>query len=244
MKSFFQQPMWRHATAFATITVLFCGSAVAPVAAKQLRLPFISRQETSDPEGPRSDANKGETESKHALRLPFFGAHKATEPSQSCQVESMNVRGQVKIQASPELVWQAIHEERAKDPDLAYSKVVEQISATEYKLEQKFNFIPIVGTSVCLMHHKETPMQRIDYHLLHSDRFKAMHGSWVLTPCEEGKATMLELSSHLDMGLPVPRALMNSVSSKKIEHRLSHVKEMAEAAAGKIAEAKRNVRPE
>jgi len=145
----------------------------------------------------------------------------------------------VLIKAPCDQVWRTIHEERTKDPDLAYSKVIEQISPTECKLEQKFNFLPVIGTSVCLMSNKEVVNERIDYALLSSDRFKAMEGSWVLTPCEDGHATKLQLSSHLDLGLPVPRAFMNSVTSKKIQKRLSNIKYMAETAhSSRVAAAK------
>lgn len=145
------------------------------------------------------------------------------------------VTSSILIEAPPTEVWKTIHEERLKDPDLSYSKVVEQTSPTEYKLEQKFNFIPLIGSSVCLTSHKEVPNERIDYCLLHSDRFKAMDGSWVLTPCNEGRHTRLELSSHLDLGLPVPRSFMNGCTSKKLQKRLANVKAMAEASSAKMA---------
>jgi hypothetical protein len=138
------------------------------------------------------------------------------------------VTGTVLIKAPPAEVWRTIHEERLKDPDLCYSKVIEQVSPTEYKLEQKFNFLPVIGTSVCLMNEKEIPNQRIEYALVRSDRFKAMEGSWVLTPCDDGRATKLVLSSHLDLGFPVPRTIMNGVTSRKIQKRLTNVKQMAE----------------
>ncbi len=69
------------------------------------------------------------------------------------------------IKAPPSEVWKTIHEERLKDPDLSYSKVLEQTSPTEYKLEQKFNFIPVIGSSVCVMQQKEVLNERIDYNL-------------------------------------------------------------------------------
>ncbi len=152
------------------------------------------------------------------------------------------VTSSVLIQAPLDQVWRTIHEERLKDPDLAYSKVIEQTSPTECKLEQKFNFLPVIGSSVCLMSNKEVPNQRIDYALLHSDRFKAMEGSWELTPCEDGQATRLQLSSHLDLGIPVPRSFMNSVTSKKMQKRLDNIKLMAENAhSSQVAAAKNHL---
>jgi len=170
--------------------------------------------------------------------------HDSEKAKPTAQKEQrQRVHAVITINCPPSDVWRSIHEERSKDPDLSYSKVIEQISPTEYKLEQKFNFIPIIGSSTCLMSHKEIVNERIDYLLLRSDRFKAMEGSWVLTPIDGGKKTRLELSSHLDMGLPVPRAFMNGVSTKKIQKRLENVKHLAESNASMVA-ARENHPPE
>lgn len=139
------------------------------------------------------------------------------------------------IKAPPEIVWRAVHDERQNDPDIAYSKVLEQ-TENQFKLEQKFTFIPFLGTSTCVTHQTEVPNQRIDYKLVKSDHFKAMEGSWVLSPSEGGKSTVLEFSSHLDLGLPVPKMLMDGVTSKKMEKRLAHIKLMAEKNHAAIAE--------
>jgi carbon monoxide dehydrogenase subunit G len=146
--------------------------------------------------------------------------------------------GSVVIKAPPEVVWQAVHDERNSDPDLAYSKILEQ-GENECKLEQKFTFIPVIGTAVCQMYNREVPNERIDYKLIKSDRFKAMEGSWVLTAIEEGK-TRLDLSTNLDMGIPVPRGMVNAITAKKLATRLKHVKEMAETRHAKLAQNKKH----
>lgn len=143
--------------------------------------------------------------------------------------------GSVEIAAPVEVVWTAVHDERNSDPDLAYSKVLEQ-GKNECKLEQKFTFIPIIGSAVCQMVNKEVPLERIDYKMIKSDRFKAMEGSWVLTVIDE-KRTRLDLTTNLDMGLPVPRAMVNAVAVKKLNTRLKHVKELAETRHAKLAHA-------
>ena len=144
--------------------------------------------------------------------------------------------GSIEIKASPEVVWQSVHDERASDPVLAYSKVLEK-GENECRLEQKFSFLPVIGTAVCEMRNWEVPLKRIDYKMIKSDRFKAMEGSWVLTPLENGM-TRLDLSTSLDMGLPVPKAMVNSIAAKRIGVRLKHVKEMAEKRQNKIAQAR------
>jgi hypothetical protein len=62
-----------------------------------------------------------------------------------------------------------------------------------------------------------------------------MEGSWIFTPTENGKATILELSTHLDMGVPVPKLIFNNLTQKKLDKRLAHIKEMAEGAHSKVA---------
>jgi hypothetical protein len=138
------------------------------------------------------------------------------------------------IKAPPEVVWKAVHDERQNDPDIAYSRILEQ-SENQYKLEQKFCLIPVLGTSTCVTHHVEVPNERIDYKLIQSDHFKAMEGSWVLSSLDGGKSTQLEFSSHLDLGLPVPRMLMDTITSKKMEKRLASIKKMAEARHSALA---------
>lgn len=141
------------------------------------------------------------------------------------------VTAKIKINAHPSIVWDAVHEERKTDPDLAYSKVLEEAKnehgKTEQTLEQKFQLIPVFGTSVCVLKSTEDLHKRIDYYLLKSDRFKAVEGSWILQPAEDG-STILELGSYIDIGVPAPRSFVESIASKKIANRVSNVKKCAE----------------
>ncbi len=136
------------------------------------------------------------------------------------------VTAKIKINAHPSVVWETIHEERKTDPDLAYSKVVEE-NKNELTLEQKFQLLPVIGTSVCLIKSNEIPHKRIDYYLLKSDRFKAVEGSWILEPQEDG-STILELGSFIDIGVPAPRTFVEGIAGKKLERRVSNVKKVAE----------------
>jgi hypothetical protein len=143
------------------------------------------------------------------------------------------VAAKIQIKAPPAVVWEAVHEERKTDPDIAYSKILEE-GKNELTLEQKFQLIPVIGTSVCVMKNTEIPGKRIDYYLLKSDRFKALEGSWVLQPTDDGH-TILELASYIDMGVPAPRSIIESVASKKLERRLGNVRKAAEKAQAQIA---------
>lgn len=144
------------------------------------------------------------------------------------------VQAKIVIDAPPSIVWDTVHDERKKDPDLAYSKVLSQ-KDNHAILEQKFQLIPVFGTSVCKMSNDEVPGKRIDYKLLHSDRFKAMEGSWVLNPVDNGKKTELVLSTHIDLGIPAPESMMNNVTGKKLQRRLGNVKKMAERIQAQVA---------
>ncbi|MBK7746869.1 MAG: SRPBCC family protein [Candidatus Obscuribacter sp.] len=171
-------------------------------------------------------------------KKPVSDAELARELDKAeAQDNSQWSKGTIVIKATPETVWNAVHVERNSDPDLAYSKVLEQ-GKNESLLEQKFTFIPVFGSAVCKMKQWEVPLERIDYKMVSSDRFKAMEGSWVFTPLDGGKSTRLDLSTNLDMGIPVPRAMVNSIASRKIGSRLKHVKDLAENPQGKLAQAK------
>jgi len=138
------------------------------------------------------------------------------------------VTGKVEINAPAQAVWDAVHTERSNDPDISYSKVVEQ-KGNRVLLEQKFNAIPIVGEATCLMVQEETPMKRIDYKMVRSDKFKEMWGSWIIE--ENPTGVSLSLQSVLDTGLPYARSLTNTFLQKKIDARLARVKTAAESKA-------------
>ncbi len=138
--------------------------------------------------------------------------------------------GKVEIRASTERVWDAVHEERAHDPDLTYSKALQR-KDNRVLLEQKFNSLPVIGSATCLLVQEETPLKRIDYKLVRSDKFKDLCGSWVLEANPDGTTT-LELYSHLDTGLPYSKGIINSVLRDKIKKRLARVKAAAEMPLG------------
>lgn len=135
-------------------------------------------------------------------------------------------RGQIEIKAPARIVWEAVHKERAEDPDLSYSKVVEK-QGDKIMLEQKFNGMPIIGEAVCLLEQTETINKRIDYKLVRSDKFKALRGSWILTELPDG-ITKLELHSVLNTGLPFSEHIVNHVLKGRICKRLERVKASAE----------------
>ncbi len=146
------------------------------------------------------------------------------------------VKARIRIEAAPHVVWETVHEERRKDPELEYSKILTHDPATNHAtLEQKFCVLPVFGTATCVMKNVEVPLQRIDYNMISSDRFKAFEGSWVLSPGAHENETYLELSSYCDIGLPIPRMLVEGATGKKLQRRLANVRTMAEATQTRLA---------
>lgn len=174
------------------------------------------------------------------LFLSFsFSTAVATEQTESrspsCAVVSRDtlpsgspcLKAKILIRAPLDVVWRTVHEQRKLDPDLAYSKVLQE-EGNNSLLEQRFILLPVIGATTCVMNNSEVPMQRIDYKLMKSDRFKAMEGSWVFTALDS-KSTVLELSSYLDLGIPGTRGLLDAVTTKKLQRRVARIKDMSEA---------------
>lgn len=147
-------------------------------------------------------------------------------PASAKCAEKEGARGEIEIQAPTRIVWDAVHKERAEDPDLSYSKIVDK-QGEKVMLEQKFKGMPIIGEAVCLMEQTETLNQRIDYRMIRSDKFKALRGSWILTELPDG-GTRLELHSVLNTGLPFSEHIINHVLKGRIAKRLERVKASAE----------------
>lgn len=147
-------------------------------------------------------------------------------PATAKCADKEGVSGQIEIKAPACIVWEAVHKERAEDPDLTYSKVVEK-QGDKILLEQKFNGMPVIGQAVCLLEQTETINKRIDYKLVKSDKFKSLRGSWILTELPAG-VTRLELHSVLNTGLPFSEHIINHVLKGRINKRLERVKVSAE----------------
>lgn len=138
------------------------------------------------------------------------------------------------IKASPRAVWKAIKLQRTQDPEIAYSKVIEDDGDSNL-LEQKFSNIPFLGSVTAVTKQHELVNKHIDYSLVRSDKFKALEGAWDLTPVNGGKETMLNLSSHLDIGVPFSGLFIRATAQKKLDRRLGQVKAIAEREQAHIA---------
>jgi ribosome-associated toxin RatA of RatAB toxin-antitoxin module len=167
-----------------------------------------------------------------ALFLSF--APQASSPALASSSGKAEAKAAIHIKAPPRVVWKAVHAERHVNPEVAYSKVLTE-SGNIKTIEQKFVNIPILGSVVAVTKQTEEPHKRIDYELLKSDKFKALEGSWTLTPHNGGNETMLELRSHLDVGVPFSGMFIKNATQKKLQKRIANVKQIAEKEQARIA---------
>lgn len=141
------------------------------------------------------------------------------------------VHEEVIINASAKVVWKSMQEQRKLDPDSAYVKALTQ-SPGEALVEQKFVFPSPFGDAECILHLNETTAERVDFKMISSEDLKAMEGSWVLTPTDDGH-TKLSLSIYVEPNMMLPRIITNGIVSHRTKRNLSMVKKLAESASPK-----------
>ena len=166
------------------------------------------------------------------IASPEALAKSAPSPVQLSQTKTAAgkrlIKATVKINAPPELVWEAIHQERNHDPSVIYTQTFDE-KPGEYSLKQKYNLLPGFGTAECVIRNLEIPHKRIDYYLIQGDNFKKMEGSWVLTSMDAGKSTLLELTTYVETVFSIPRFFLDSVTSRKAEKLVASTKRHAES---------------
>jgi len=163
---------------------------------------------------------------RHALKDTEPEAHGGKETASGEKPRFVSCK--ILIKAPLDIVWQTVHIERDSAPDLVTNKLVES-SNNHSIFEQKWTVVPFLSRTTCVIDEVDYPETRIDYKLLKSDEFKIMEGSWLFSQAEEGNATLLELTTHLEPRRLSPKTFINAVAKRKMAKRLAHVKKMAEA---------------
>lgn len=148
--------------------------------------------------------------------------------SDSCKSHKNGVREEVLIKAPPKVVWKSMQEQRKMDPDSAYVKPISENG--EPVVEQKFVFPSPFGNAECVLHLNETTAQRVDFKMISSEDLKAMEGSWILTPTDDGQ-TKLSLSTYVEPNMVLPRMITNGIVSHRSKRNLGMVKKLAESSA-------------
>jgi hypothetical protein len=161
--------------------------------------------------------------------VPSSAAEAGTKPSGKADATAS-----ILIKAPPRTVWKAIHLERTQNPEVEYSKIVQDSGGVKL-IEQKFTNIPLLGSVTATTRQVEDVNKHIDYSLVKSDKFKALEGAWDLSPVAGGKETMLQLRSHVDIGVPFSSIFIKGTAQKKLNRRLANVKTIAEKEQARIA---------
>lgn len=133
----------------------------------------------------------------------------------------------ITVNASIKSVWDAIQEQRLKDPDQKELRFLKK-EPNKILLEQKLCFASPFGDAECTVNALEIPLKRLDYWMVESEDFRSIDGSWVLEPASGGSCTMLTLTSSMDLRMPLPKFVVNSLIQKRVERNLDMVKKIAE----------------
>ncbi len=151
----------------------------------------------------------------------------------SASGDHKRMHASIVVNADPEVVWEVIKKTRSNER----RKIVKSLD-NEVTIEEKFDGLPVIGRALCTYKEVDVPCKRIDYALVHSDRFRAFEGTWELSPADHGKHTILQLSTYLDTGVNVPfaREITNHNVIKDIKRRLGDVKSLAEGPGSTAAE--------
>jgi len=130
------------------------------------------------------------------------------------------------INASPEAVYKAIRLDRTSDP--SHRKLL-STNGSDFVMSETFDCLPLIGTAHCIYKEHETP-QRIQYHMISSDKLLAFDGAWEITPCQSENLTRLTLSTHIETGIKLPfsKKVTRDITTKTISQRISEVRQLAE----------------
>ncbi len=142
------------------------------------------------------------------------------------------VTSKLTIQAPAEVIYDTILSLRKETPNRV--KELEK-NGDQAVLEETFQNLPFVGKAKCTYQENYTPCKSVEYHMLHSDKFKCFEGMWSLSPLPDGKGTDVQLSSHIELDLPIPflKQVTNTQALKGVKERLERVKQISESHVAK-----------
>lgn len=135
------------------------------------------------------------------------------------------VLAKVQVHAKPEIVMEAIRHLRQDEPPGV--KCLSH-SPHEQTIEETFEGLPVVGKATCV--YKEIyESNRVEFHMIESDKLKSFDGFWQLTPLGPN-VTEVELATGVDFGihLPFARQITNTSTLKSINVQLAQMKHSAE----------------
>lgn len=136
------------------------------------------------------------------------------------------------VNAPPKVVYEVIRQYRN---NTAARRKQLSVTADGGTVKENMQGVTILGNVECLWQEKDTPYQRVDYHLLSSDKFRSAFGSWLINPANEGRSTQLQLQAYVDayINIPFKAEITRTNTTKDVKGRLETIKRIAEATATK-----------
>lgn len=137
-----------------------------------------------------------------------------------------SVTKELLIHAPMQKVWQAIQARRnssANRKEMSYKN-------NEAVVREKFPACPIVGDVDCTYEEDEDQRSnRIAYHMVESNHFRAFQGCYQLRPAPDGVSTILALTSTVDPGIRIPfwQAMARAAAAKNVRETLKEIAGLA-----------------
>jgi uncharacterized protein YndB with AHSA1/START domain len=127
------------------------------------------------------------------------------------------IRAAVLIQASPEAIWKVMTDCRETlefVPGLKSCRRVDGAADGHWEdFEQEMHYAWYLPVVRYVFRADYDRPRRIDFHRLSGD-LKEEEGTWVLTPTEDGVATVVEYEMYVDPGFWIPHALLSHTLRK------------------------------
>lgn len=152
----------------------------------------------------------------------------ATSSSLEADAASIpSATSEIIIHAPKERVWQAI---RIRRTMCANRKLLSH-TEKEATMQEFFTGCPIVGDVTCTYVEEETrPLERMDYHMIESNRLRTFEGAYVLRTADDGSSTVLQLTSVIDPGIRVPfwQDISRAQAARSVREILGQIAAIAE----------------
>lgn len=166
-----------------------------------------------------------------APAILFSLALSSTLTNHACAADSAehnlpSVTKELLIHAPMAKVWQAIQARRsssANRKEMSYKN-------DEAVVHEKFPACPIVGDIDCTYEEDEQQTaNRIEYHMVASNRFREFEGFYQLRPAADGVSTVLALTSTIDPGIRIPfwQNIARVAAEKNVRETLQEIADLA-----------------
>lgn len=96
-------------------------------------------------------------------------------------------------------------------------------------VREQFPSCPIVGDISCTYEEDEKLPDRINYHMVSSNKFRAFEGCYHLRPAADGVSTVLSLTSTIDPGIRIPfwQDIARAAANKNVAETLHEIATLA-----------------